>query len=226
MNFAEKLRKITVKKDAKFVDYRPETGSWVFKVDHFSKYGFNDSDEESEAAGQEGAAAKKPLEAVPKKDGQDQQMKADASKKIVPPKDQIQLGIEDEIFIDDNEQYPDEEDMLHHSMYVDDISDEEYRTIPVHIPYDPFKTSKSIQIMKSTLFAEDDRSSDGGGSHVSIIRQYLDLPDEDIPRLPLIREVMPKKRVTLRPKLDKILRPRGMCVMISRRCWCIVSQRC
>lgn len=58
LNFAEKLRKITVKKDAKFVDYRPETGSWVFKVDHFSRYGYNDSDEEADAATQEAAAKK------------------------------------------------------------------------------------------------------------------------------------------------------------------------
>lgn len=60
MNFTEKLRKITVKKNAKFVDYRPETGSWVFKVDHFSKYGYNDSDEEAEASSHDPAVIKKP----------------------------------------------------------------------------------------------------------------------------------------------------------------------
>lgn len=98
-------------------------------------------------------------------------------------------------------------------MYVDHLSDEEYRTISndisMHISYDPFKTTKNIQIMKSTLFAEDDRSSDGGGSHISIIRQYLDLPDEDMPRLPVIKEVIPKKRVTMRPRVNKIYRLTG-----------------
>lgn len=67
MNFAERLRKITVKKDAKFVDYRPETGSWVFKVDHFSRYGFNDSDDETETASQE-VASKKAAESIQKTD--------------------------------------------------------------------------------------------------------------------------------------------------------------
>lgn len=99
-------------------------------------------------------------------------------------------------------------------MYVDHVSDEEYRIIPSDIPmqisYDPYKTSKSVQIMKSTLFADDDRSSDGGGSHVSIIRQYLDLPDEVMPRLPLIKEIVPKKSIIVRPKVDKIYRFAGM----------------
>lgn len=75
MNFAEKLRKITVKKGAKFVDYRPETGSWVFKVDHFSRYGFNDSDEETEGNDKEVQKKKaeelKKLESETKNNGEE-----------------------------------------------------------------------------------------------------------------------------------------------------------
>lgn len=46
MNYEAKLRRVSAKHDTSFLEYRPETGSWVFKVDHFSKYGLSDSDED------------------------------------------------------------------------------------------------------------------------------------------------------------------------------------
>ncbi|XP_015602178.1 nuclear pore complex protein Nup98-Nup96 isoform X2 [Cephus cinctus] len=46
MNYEAKLRRVCAKHDTRFLEYRPETGSWVFKVDHFSKYGLSDSDDE------------------------------------------------------------------------------------------------------------------------------------------------------------------------------------
>ncbi|KAK6637009.1 hypothetical protein RUM43_010680 [Polyplax serrata] len=46
LKYEEKLRRSTAKMGATFVEYRPATGSWVFKVDHFSKYGLTDSDDE------------------------------------------------------------------------------------------------------------------------------------------------------------------------------------
>lgn len=61
--------------------------------------------------------------------------------------------------------------------------------------------------MKSTLFADDDRSSDGAGSNVSIMKQYLDLEEiDEIPKLPTVREETPvRKRAMLRPKVWKVL---------------------
>lgn len=46
MDYEGKLRRASAKHNTKFVEYRPQTGSWVFKVEHFSKYGLSDSDEE------------------------------------------------------------------------------------------------------------------------------------------------------------------------------------
>lgn len=47
MNYEAKLRRVCEKHDTKFLEYRPDTGSCVFKVEHFSKYTLDDeSDEE------------------------------------------------------------------------------------------------------------------------------------------------------------------------------------
>uniref|UniRef100_A0A0M3K774 Nuclear pore complex protein Nup98-Nup96 (inferred by orthology to a C. elegans protein) n=1 Tax=Anisakis simplex TaxID=6269 RepID=A0A0M3K774_ANISI len=39
MHFREKLERVSARMDANFKDYRPETGTWVFTVPHFTKYG-------------------------------------------------------------------------------------------------------------------------------------------------------------------------------------------
>ncbi|XP_018644180.1 nucleoporin 145 (S59 family) [Schistosoma mansoni] len=48
MHFEERLEKATRRMDARFIEYRPESGSWVFEVKHFSKYRLDDSDGEDE----------------------------------------------------------------------------------------------------------------------------------------------------------------------------------
>ncbi|KAM6984594.1 nuclear pore complex protein Nup98-Nup96 [Aplochiton taeniatus] len=57
MNYEGRLENASRKQGARFLEYRPETGSWVFEVAHFSKYGLLDSDEEEEV----------PLKSDPKK---------------------------------------------------------------------------------------------------------------------------------------------------------------
>ena len=62
MKYSEKLQRSTTKIGAKFIDYVPESGSWVFEVEHFSKYRLvdEDSDDEDEQGGKTktGAASK------------------------------------------------------------------------------------------------------------------------------------------------------------------------
>ena len=48
MKYEDRLAKAAHKLQAKFIEYRADTGSWVFRVNHFSKYGLEDSDEEND----------------------------------------------------------------------------------------------------------------------------------------------------------------------------------
>lgn len=121
----------------------------------------------------------------------------------------MKFPLDKDAFIDEDEQSGSDEDVLATSMYVD-MSEEAFPThlsndFPMHVPYDTYKTSKSIQVMKSTLFGDDDRSSDDVSSHASIIKQYLDLPEEFPKTMPVIQEeTVIRKRPLLRPKVDKV----------------------
>ncbi|MCP9259431.1 Cell division cycle protein 16-like protein [Dirofilaria immitis] len=46
MGYRAKLERASLKMGAKFKDYRPETGTWVFTVPHFTKYGLMDDDDD------------------------------------------------------------------------------------------------------------------------------------------------------------------------------------
>ncbi|XP_047101911.1 nuclear pore complex protein Nup98-Nup96-like isoform X2 [Schistocerca piceifrons] len=49
--FVEKLKETNHKCSTKFINYIPESGTWIFKVEHFSKYGLSDTDDEGDEKG-------------------------------------------------------------------------------------------------------------------------------------------------------------------------------
>jgi nuclear pore complex protein Nup98-Nup96 len=51
MRYSEKVERSTLKMGATFIDYLPETGSWIFEVRHFSKYGLVDDDDSDDDSG-------------------------------------------------------------------------------------------------------------------------------------------------------------------------------
>ncbi|GIY84618.1 hypothetical protein CDAR_169222 [Caerostris darwini] len=67
LGYKEKIEKCTVQLGATFIDYDPLTGSWIFEVDHFSKYGLEDSDEEMDTSK---PPEKKANGVIPKKNGE------------------------------------------------------------------------------------------------------------------------------------------------------------
>ena len=65
MSYEEKLERASSRLGAKFIEYRPETGSWVFKVEHFSKYGLIDDSDDEDIAPVETTKKVKTLEKRP-----------------------------------------------------------------------------------------------------------------------------------------------------------------
>lgn len=116
-------------------------------MDHFSKYGFNDSDDELEQNGPD----------VTKKGGQEPKIKPGEVKKPAPkpvtkesleepPKEKEGLSsdpstgtfrLDKEILIEDDDEQ-EENDLLHQSSMMDDGSEDDFQVMPPPMHYRPY----------------------------------------------------------------------------------------
>ncbi|SPO26226.1 related to Nucleoporin nup189 (SonB) [Ustilago trichophora] len=76
------INKLKNKPETEFVDFEPESGTWTFKVKHFSRYGLDDSDEDDEASAGAGAAGKQAVAVAKGSSGTS--AKRPASKRLAP----------------------------------------------------------------------------------------------------------------------------------------------
>uniref|UniRef100_A0A8C5T9V5 Nuclear pore complex protein Nup98-Nup96 n=1 Tax=Malurus cyaneus samueli TaxID=2593467 RepID=A0A8C5T9V5_9PASS len=154
MNYEGRLEAVSRKQGARFKEYRPETGSWVFKVAHFSKYGLQDSDEEEEDHPSKVDTKKLKTIPVPPPGHLLPQQMALNGKPAPPPPELEQLGRVVELDSDmaDITQEPAPEP------FGEDALAEEQEAVPAstHIASTQGINPYVLQIMKASLLADDD----------------------------------------------------------------------
>ncbi|XP_032076064.1 nuclear pore complex protein Nup98-Nup96 isoform X2 [Thamnophis elegans] len=156
MNYEGRLEAVSRKQGAQFKEYRPETGSWVFKVAHFSKYGLQDSDEEDEDNLAKVEAKKLKTAQVPLP-GQLIAQQMAAAGKLAPPSkspeaDHLGKGVEFDSDMADITQ-----ELLPDSMAEENLA-EEQEPVPAstHIASSLDINPHTLQIMKASLLADEE----------------------------------------------------------------------
>ncbi|XP_075402303.1 nuclear pore complex protein Nup98-Nup96 isoform X4 [Tenrec ecaudatus] len=158
INYEGRLEAVSRKQGARFKEYRPETGSWVFKVSHFSKYGLQDSDEEDEEKPSKTSTKKLKTAPVPPA-GQTSPFQMALNGKPAPPPQSHspeveQLGRVVELDSDmiDITQEPVLDSMLEESI----PEDQEPVSASTHIASSMGINPHVLQIMKASLLADDE----------------------------------------------------------------------
>ncbi|XP_027557641.1 nuclear pore complex protein Nup98-Nup96 isoform X2 [Neopelma chrysocephalum] len=164
MNYEGRLEAVSRKQGARFKEYRPETGSWVFKVAHFSKYGLQDSDEEEEDHPSKVDTKKLKTTPVPPPGHLPPQQMALNGKPAPPaqPLEPEQLGrvVElDSDMADITQEQPQEQPQ---EPFGEESLAEEQEAVPAstHIASSHGINPYVLQIMKASLLADDDDDLD------------------------------------------------------------------
>uniref|UniRef100_A0A8C3VIW9 Nuclear pore complex protein Nup98-Nup96 n=1 Tax=Catagonus wagneri TaxID=51154 RepID=A0A8C3VIW9_9CETA len=158
INYEGRLEAVSRKQGAQFKEYRPETGSWVFKVSHFSKYGLQDSDEEEEERPSKTSTKKLKTAPLPPAGQTAPFQMALNGKPAPPPQSQSpeveQLGRVVELDSDmvDITQEPVLDSMLEESV----PGDQEPVSASTHIASSLGINPHVLQIMKASLLADEE----------------------------------------------------------------------
>ncbi|XP_059207267.1 LOW QUALITY PROTEIN: nuclear pore complex protein Nup98-Nup96 [Centropristis striata] len=187
MNYEGRLEKASRKQGARFLEYRAETGSWVFEVAHFSKYGLQDSDEEEDVPPKADPKKLKTMMSLPPSRLQQQ---LPPSQQQVAPQAQSTAVVDlpggvvaelDSDMADITQSFP-TESMLGGEEDGEPLAEEletsggklggsipaEHDGITGHMTSSLGINPHTLQIMKASLFAEDEDDGDMFQDHMKV----------------------------------------------------------